>query len=65
MTRIDWLVLRRVIARIVLTLVIFLALLALVESLKTTKLRVLNSIGGPPAARAKANRLYTPTTGDK
>lgn len=52
MTRIDWLVLRRVIARIVLTLVIFLALLALVESLNTTKLRVLNSLGGPPLAAA-------------
>ena len=52
MSRIDWLILRRVMARIALTLVIFFALLALVESLNTTKLRVLNSLGGPPLAAA-------------
>jgi lipopolysaccharide export system permease protein len=51
-SRIDWLILRRVMARIALTLVIFFALLALVESLNTTKLRVLNSLGGPPLAAA-------------
>src|SRR5690242_4436121 len=52
MSRIDWLVLRRVMARIFLTLAIFAALLGLVESLNTTKLRVLSSLGGPMLAAA-------------
>ena len=36
MSSIDWLVLRRVMGRLLLTLVIFLALFSLVESLNTT-----------------------------
>jgi len=49
---IDWLVLRRVMARVTLTVLVFLALFALVESLNTTKLRTLSSLGGPPLALA-------------
>ena len=52
MTSIDWLVLRRVLARIMLTVGVFLALFALVESLNTTKLSTLASLGGPPLALA-------------
>ena len=49
---IDRLVLRRIMARVTLTVVVFLALFALVESLNTTKLNTLNSLGGPPLALA-------------
>jgi len=52
MTSIDWLVLRRVFARIALTIAVFLALFALVESLNTNKLSTLSSLGGPPLALA-------------
>jgi len=44
---IDWIVLRRVFARVLLTVTIFFALFALVESLNTGKLTTLSSIGGP------------------
>ena len=39
-------------ARVTLTVLVFLALFALVESLNTTKLRTLSSLGGPPLALA-------------
>jgi lipopolysaccharide export system permease protein len=52
MTRIDWLVFRRVLARVILTMVLFFALLALVESLNTSKFRMLSSFGGPLLAVA-------------
>jgi len=52
MTRIDWLVFRRVLARVSLTVVLFFALLALVESLNTTKFRMLSGFGGPLLAVA-------------
>jgi lipopolysaccharide export system permease protein len=52
MTRIDWLVFRRVLARIILIVVLFFALLSLVDSLNTTKFRMLSSFGGPPLAVA-------------
>ena len=47
MTSIDWLVLRRIFARVALTVTIFLALFSLVESLNTSKLSTLSSLGGP------------------
>ena len=52
MTSIDWLVLRRVFARIALTVLIFLALFALVESLNTNKMSTLSALGGPLLAAA-------------
>ena len=39
-------------ARVTLTVLVFLALFSLVESLNTTKLRTLTSLGGPPLALA-------------
>ena len=47
MTRLDWIVLRRLSARVGLTLLIFFGLMALVESLDTWKFKTLSSIGGP------------------
>lgn len=52
MNSIDRLVLRRVMGRVALTLLVFLALFSLVDSLNTTKLHTLDSIGGPPLALA-------------
>lgn len=52
MTSIDWLVLRRVMGRLLLTLLIFLALFSLVESLNTAKLKALTTLGGPMLAVA-------------
>lgn len=52
MNSIDWLVLRRIFARILLTVAVFLALFSLVESLNASKLSTLSSIGGPPLALA-------------
>jgi lipopolysaccharide export system permease protein len=51
-TRIDWLVLRRFAFRVTLTIAVFFALFALVESLNTNKFRMLSSFGGPPLAVA-------------
>lgn len=50
MTRIDWIVLRRLAERIGLTLAIFFGLFALVESLDTWRFQTLSSIGGPQLA---------------
>jgi len=47
-TSIDRLVLRRVLARVLLTVTVFLALFALIESLNTSKIGTLAGIGGPP-----------------
>ncbi len=52
MNTIDRLVLRRVMARILLTMLVFLALFALVESLNTSKFNTLSALGGPPLALA-------------
>lgn len=52
MSRIDWLVLRRFAFRVALTIAVFFALFALVESLNTNKFRMLSSYGGPPLAVA-------------
>jgi lipopolysaccharide export system permease protein len=46
-TRLDWLVLRRFTARFGVTLLVFLSLFMLVETLNTDKMKTLNSIGGP------------------
>ncbi len=50
MSRIDWIVLRRVAARLFLTLAIFFGLFALVESLDTYRFTTLSKIGGPQLA---------------
>jgi lipopolysaccharide export system permease protein len=47
MTRIDWIILRRLTARIGVTLIVFFSLLCLVESLDTWRFQTLNQIGGP------------------
>jgi lipopolysaccharide export system permease protein len=47
MTRIDWIILRRLAARIGVTLVVFFGLLCLVESLDTWRFDALSKIGGP------------------
>lgn len=47
MSRIDWIVLRRLGARIAVTLVVFFGLLCLVESLDTWRFETLSKIGGP------------------
>src|SRR3954470_5192852 len=52
LTSIDWLVLRRIMGRLLLTVVIFLALFSLVESLNTAKLKTLSALGGPLLAVA-------------
>lgn len=50
MTRLDWLILRRVGGRICLTVLVFFGLIALVESLDTWRFQTLSAIGGPPLA---------------
>ncbi len=47
MNRIDWIVLRRIAARVVLAIVVFFGLMCLVESLDTWRFTTLNRIGGP------------------
>lgn len=47
MKRVDWVVLRRLSARIGLTLAIFFGLFALVESLDTWRFQTLSKLGGP------------------
>jgi lipopolysaccharide export system permease protein len=47
MTRLDWIVLRRVAGRVLLTLVIFFGLFCLVESLDSWRFNALSKIGGP------------------
>ena len=47
MNRIDWIILRRLSARIAVTLVVFFGLLCLVESLDTWRFDTLTKIGGP------------------
>ena len=47
MTRIDWVILRRLGSRIALTIVVLFGLIALAESLNTWKFQHLSSIGGP------------------
>ena len=50
MSRIDWIVLRRIGGRVALTVIVFFGLLALVESLDTWRFKTLSGIGGPPLA---------------
>jgi lipopolysaccharide export system permease protein len=50
MSRIDWIVLRRVSGRVLLTIAVIFGLLALVESLDTWRFETLSRIGGPPLA---------------
>ena len=50
MTRLDWIVLRRVAGRVGLTLAIFFGLFALVESLDTWRFTTLSRLGGPQMA---------------
>jgi len=50
MTRLDWVVLRRVGGRVGLTLPIFFGLFALVESLDTWRFTTLSNLGGPQLA---------------
>ncbi|MBL8599320.1 MAG: LptF/LptG family permease [Devosia sp.] len=52
MTRIDWIILRRLGARIGLVVLVFFGLLCLVESLDTWRFETLNKIGGPLLALA-------------
>lgn len=47
MTRIDWIILRRLSARVGLTVLVFFGLLCLVESLDTWRFQTLSKIGGP------------------
>lgn len=47
MSRVDWIVLRRLGARVGMTLLIFFGLMALVESLDTWRFKTLSDIGGP------------------
>ena len=50
MTRLDWIMLTRMGSRIFLTLLVFLGLIALVESLDTWRFNYLASVGGIPLA---------------
>jgi lipopolysaccharide export system permease protein len=50
MRRIDWLVLRRIMLRITITVTIFFGLFALIESLNVQKMQVLSHMGGPALA---------------
>ncbi|MEO8757504.1 MAG: LptF/LptG family permease [Devosia sp.] len=50
MTRLDWIVLRRVGGRVMLTLAIFFGLFALVESLDSWRFTTLSRLGGPQLA---------------
>jgi lipopolysaccharide export system permease protein len=52
MSRLDWIIIRRLSARIGLTLLIFFGLMALVESLDTWRFKTLSDIGGPLLAVA-------------
>jgi lipopolysaccharide export system permease protein len=47
MTRLDWIVLRRVAARVLVTLIVFFGLFCLVESLDSWRFNALSRIGGP------------------
>jgi lipopolysaccharide export system permease protein len=47
MNRIDWIILRRLAARIAVTVLVFFGLLCLVESLDTWRFETLTKIGGP------------------
>lgn len=47
MTRIDWLIIRRIAVRLGVTFVVFFALFALVESLNTAKIQGYTKLGGP------------------
>lgn len=51
-TRIDWIVFRRILARVSVTILIFLALLTLVESLDGARFARASAIGGLPLALA-------------
>ena len=50
MTRLDWIVLRRIGGRVALTLAIFFGLFSLVESLDTWRFTTLSGLGGPQLA---------------
>jgi lipopolysaccharide export system permease protein len=50
MTRIDWIVLRRVVSRIVVTVVLFFGLILLIESIDSWRYSYLIQIGGLPLA---------------
>ena len=50
MTRLDWLVLRRILGRVLLTVMVFFAILALVESLDAWRFTYLSENGGPQRA---------------
>lgn len=50
MTRIDWIILRRLSARIGVTVLVFFGFMCLVESLDTWRFNALSKIGGPPLA---------------
>ena len=50
MTRIDWIILRRLSARIAVTVLVLFGLLCLVESLDAWRFETLSKIGGPPLA---------------
>lgn len=52
MTRIDWVVLKRLTGSIALALVVLIGLIALVESLNTSRFRALSDLGGPLIAVA-------------
>lgn len=52
MTRIDWIIFRRLAARMGVTVLVFFGLLCLVESLDTWRFETLNKIGGPLLALA-------------
>lgn len=47
MTRIDWIILRRIAGRVGVTVAVFFGLMALVESLDTWRFQTLSAIGGP------------------
>ena len=47
MSRLDWIIIRRLSARVGMTLFIFFGLMALVESLDTYRFKALTQIGGP------------------
>jgi len=65
MSRIDWIVLRRISARVLLTITVIFGLMALIESLDTWRFETLSRAGGPPLALlaivAGAGRLVVNT----
>ncbi|WP_417309326.1 LptF/LptG family permease [Devosia sp.] len=50
MTRIDWLIVRRLSGSVVVAVVVLFGLVALVEALNTGRYDALNAVGGPPMA---------------